>query len=297
MTLKELLISSRIPRREAEILLSFLLNKTREFFIIHPDFEIEKIVYKKFRELESKHLAGWSIATLIGSKEFYGLNFQVDKNVLVPRPETELMVEEILNLVIPSQSTINIIDVGTGSGAIIITLALELRKSNLTSFKNTGFKAIDISVSALKIAKLNSQIYKLNKNIKFFSGNLLRPLINKNDYEDLFKKDVIIAANLPYLSPLQVKTSPSIQKEPKLALMAGSDGLKCYRELFEQLKSIYSGVAHKNIHIFCEIDPSQKNTFKLLLKKNFPEASLMIKKDLAGRPRLAQIYLKSTIKK
>lgn len=286
MNFFSILKTSKLPQNEIEILLAFLLNKERVFFMTHPKFEIKKNIYNKFKTLEKKRLDNWSIAVLIGFKEFYGLDFKVDKNVLVPRPESELIVDEVLDLSKKTSNDTMIVDLGTGSGAIIISCAVELEKYNFEKFKKTHFSGIDISSSALKIAKKNSLLHKKNTKINFLHGNLLEPLITKRYYNKLINSKLIISANLPYLTAGQIKSSPSIKKEPRLALLAGSDGLKYYRELFKQLKSLNISAI-----IFCEIDASQKNNIKLLTKKIFPQASIKIKKDLAGLNRLVIIKI------
>lgn len=296
MTIFDLQKTSLLPSGETEILMAFLLGKEKEFILTHPEFFISPNVYKKFKELEKKRLAGWSIAVLIGHKEFYGLDFHVDKNVLVPRPETEMMVDEILSITKKSKNNLICIDLGTGSGAIIISAASEIKKISQAKYRKTIFQAIDISLPALKVAKINAALNKQDKKIKFLKGNLLEPLISKDDFNDLLSHELIIAANLPYLTPNQVNTSPSIKKEPKVALVAGSDGLKYYRELFKQIKEIknifdFDSDPNKPITILCEIDPSQAKAIKVLIKKYFSSAKIEIKKDLASRNRLVIIKL------
>jgi release factor glutamine methyltransferase len=271
MTFLQLLKTSSLPPKETEILVASLLHKNREFLLTHLETKINLPLLKKFKKLEKKRLAGWSIAVLIGQKEFYGLSFKVDKNVLVPRPETEMIVDEVLT---KNENDCLIIDLGTGSGAIIITLAKNLKTTK------TNFLAIDISPSALKIAKQNAKLHKLDKKIKFFSGNLLTPILKL-----LPHKNLIIAANLPYLTKAQINNSPSIKREPKLALDGGSNGLKYYRALFKQLKTI----KYKSLELLIEIDPSQTAKIKTLAKQYFSPECLEIKKDLASRNRLLVI--------
>jgi release factor glutamine methyltransferase len=296
MTVSQILKSSSLPVIESEILIAFLLGKDKEFLLTHPETEISAAVFKKFKLLEHKRLAGWSSAFLVGQKEFYGLDFMVDKNVLIPRPETELMVDEVLDILRQSANDLMLVDLGTGSGAIIISCADQIKKVFPGKYKEIIFRAVDISPSALKIAKKNAILNKQDKVINFLQGNLLEPLVNRADFSNLSNRELVIAANLPYLTPKQVKASPSIQKEPELALVAGSDGLKYYHELFRQLKSLKNIIDTENnfikpITILCEIDPSQNKSIKLLVKKYFPQANLEIKKDLASRDRLATAKL------
>ena len=296
MTVFQLLKLSLLPKNESEILIAFLLGKNIEFLMTHPETEISSHVYKRLKTLEKKRLAGWSSAVLVGKKEFYSLNFIVDKNVLVPRPETELIVDEVLSIVKSSVNNLMIIDLGTGSGAIIVSCASEIAKLNSEKYKKTIFKAIDISSQALRIAKKNAVLNKQAKVINFLQGNLLEPLISKNDFNNLLNCELVIAANLPYLTPSQVKASPSIQKEPRLALVAGNDGLKYYRELFKQVKSTKKiidseSIDIKPITILCEIDATQNKNIKNLVLKYFPKAKIEIKKDLASLDRLVIIKL------
>ncbi len=271
MTFLQILQKSSLPQKEVEILLSFLLKKSREYLLTHPETEISKNVYKEFKKLEKKRLANWSIAVLIGQKEFYGLDFKVNKHVLVPRPETEMIIDEIAQLMVKEPL---IIDLGTGSGAIITSLAKNIK------LNGAKFMAVDISASALKIAKENAKFNGVNKKIKFYKGNLLLPIL-----KSLTGQNLIIAANLPYLTKEQITNSPSIKREPRLALDGGKDGLKYYQTLFKQLKK----VNYKSLYLFLEIDPGQTKKIKQLATPFFPGSSLEIKKDLAGLNRFVII--------
>ena len=286
--------SSSLPRPETELLLTFLLNKNREFLLTHPETEINQTIYKKFKILEAKRLKNWPLAYLTGHKEFYGLDFKVSSATLVPRPETEMIAEKVIVL-IKSEDTAElpetaprryrpfIIDLGTGSGAIIIALTKELKHLMPTIYRRAQFSAVDISHSALKIAARNVKIHKLEKKIKFYRGDLLTPLKLNNQPQDL-----IIAANLPYLTLKQIKESPTISREPKLALHGGRDGLKYYRRLFQQLKRI----TYRSATIFCEIDPGQTKKITALAARYFPAANSRLAKDYSGQNRLFIIKIR-----
>jgi len=284
MKISQVVKNSSLSRPETEILLSFLLKKSREFIMAHPETAVEPVAYGRYQLLEKERLAGWPIAYLTGEKEFYGLDFQVSPAVLTPRPETELMVEEIINEIKVNDdfrpSDLWLIDVGTGSGAIIITLARELQRLAPRIFKRSKIAAADISASALRLAGANARRHGLAKKIKFYRDDLLTPLKSQ-----LKGRRLIIAANLPYLTPRQIKNSPSIKREPRLALDGGTDGLKYYRRLFTQLAPI----KYQSLALFCEIDPGQTAKMIKLVKKHWPAASLKIIKDLAGRNRLVII--------
>lgn len=287
-TFNHLLQIAALPNLETEILISFLLGKNREYLLTHPEINISPAVYKKFKELEKKRLNNWPLAYLTGRQEFYSLDLAVSPAVLIPRPETEMMVEEIIELIKSKQSdklAPLLVDLGTGSGAIIISLASEIRRLFPAYFKTIIFEAIDISSAALNIAKANAKHHKLNKEIKFLLGNLLDPL--KITTKRLAGRELIITANLPYLTRSQIKEAPTISREPKLALAGGKDGLKYYQELFQQISRL--NVSNLKYQIICEIDPSQKIKIKELANKYLSDSKVSIQKDWARKDRFALI--------
>jgi release factor glutamine methyltransferase len=264
---------------EAEKLLAFILEKPREFLLTHPEKIISPAQLKKYQSLIKKRCANWPLAYLAGQKNFYNLNFKVNPCVLIPRPETEIMVDEIVYLAQKENLPLKIIDVGAGSGCIITAVAKNLKN------KKAELLGLDISAPALKLAQTNARLNHA-KNIKFIKSNLLQALINKPKYKNI-DGHLIIAANLPYLTPAQFRNSLTIQREPKKALVASENGLKYYRELFEQIKKIQAN----KITLFCEIDPGQKNGIIKLAHKFFPQALCQTKNDLAGLDRLVIISL------
>lgn len=274
MTVGQVKKSSLLAQPETDLLLSFLLGKSREFILTHPEKNINPSTLRKLQSAEKKRLTGWPIAYLTGRKEFYGLDFRVSPAVLVPRPESELLVEYAIEAAQKKEKPL-IIDVGTGSGAIIISLARELKKIAPKVFRSASFSAIDISSDALAVARENAKRRRLDKKISFYRGDLLSPLKNK-----LNDKDLIITANLPYLTPAQIKNSPTISREPRLALDGGPDGLKYYRRLFGQLAKSKC----RSLSLACEIDPSQARAICRLAK--ILKGDIEIQKDLAGRKRV-----------
>ena len=297
----------KFPQLEAEILLSHILKKPREYLFAHPEAKLTKKQLSTFNFRLSTRAKGVPIAYITSEKEFYGLKFLVDKNVLVPRPETEMMVDTALAIAQENNQSVTFIDIGTGSGCIITSIAkasitnYELPITNKISSINFQFYGIDISKKALVIAKKNAKLNGVEKNIKFINGDLLEPLIPKiatapagSRLGGKNLKLKIICANLPYLTPAQIKNSFSIRYEPKIALSAGPDGLKYYRSLFTQINKLsrLSGTPPKavaNYIILCEIDPSQKNSIKRLAKQLLPPHEFTLKKDLRGHNRLAVI--------
>lgn len=286
---------------DIELILAYVIKKSREFILTHPEYELTKLQIKNYELRIKERINGWSVAAIIGEKEFYGLKFKVDKNVLIPRPETEILVEEALKITnYPAtaeprhgggelritNSKIIVIDVGTGSGCIIITLAKLL--NNESKIKNHELYGIDISNKVLNIAKKNAKLHSVNMNIKFFNGNLLDPILKNTKYQ-IPNTKYLILANLPYLTPAQIKNSPSIQKEPSLALVAGHDGLKYYRQLFQQIKKLRFVIPQSKFSLICEIDPAQKIIFSKIFKQFLFQEKLIFKRDLSQKIRLAII--------
>ncbi len=269
-----------LPHLEAEILLSEILKKPREFVLAHAEKKLTAGQTAKFKSQISRRLAYEPTAYLTGHKEFYGLNFKVNKNVLIPRPETELIVEETLKLTAHGAPKA-LIDVGTGSGCVIIALTKH----------NAGCKllATDISAKALAVAKQNAKTHNVHKKIKFLRGNLLSPLIRDSSFK-ISDSELIITANLPYLDKnwknlLKSSDSAGLKYEPKIALDGGQDGLDLYRKLATQIKHL-SGAA--NIILLCEIGHLQAEA----IKKIFSFAkNCQIKKDLSGLNRLVIIKI------
>lgn len=217
------------------------------------------------------------VALIIGKKEFYGRSFQVTRATLIPRPETELMIETALPLI--DEDTV-VVDVGTGSGAIGVTCALE---------KKTAIVAIDASEDALEVAKTNAKLLGADEFVAFAAGNLLLPFLkvfplwpNKEKV-----KHILIAANLPYLSKNQWEAlDPNVKNfEPKSALVGGRDGLELYDELLMQLKAVRTTLPER-ITLLFEIDSSQKESAPKLISAHFPFANISVTKDLAGLDRL-----------
>lgn len=261
------------PDLEAELLLTSVLKKDRSFLLAHGEKRLALKQKIKYQYLIFLKLRNWPTAYLLGHQEFFGLDFKVNKHTLIPRPETELLVELALKL-IPQNEETEVIELGTGSGCIIISLA----KNNPNP--QTKYQAIEISQGALKIAQLNAKCYNLEQKIKFQNSNLLTPFLNQK-----FNCPLFILANLPYLSPDQFKNSPSIQKEPQSALISGVDGLDLYRKMIEQAATIKA----KNITLIIEIDPSQANTITQLAKNNWPNSKTEVIKDFCGQDRMVVI--------
>ena len=260
------------PALDAEVLLSFVIKKQKEFLYAHSEKKLTAAQFLKFKKLIARRSKHEPIAYIIDHKFFYGLNFFVDKNVLIPRPETETLVETVID-----KNPTAVVDVGTGSGVIAISLAYHLPKTKIF--------ATEISPSAAKIAQKNILHHKVT--ITLLRGNLLEPFLKNLKSKIKNLKSLIVVANLPYLKTRQwKKTLPEIKKyEPRQALDGGEDGLNYYRELLQQIELLITDYQLPITSIF-EIDPSQKKTIAKLVNCRFPAAKIEIKKDLAGRDRV-----------
>ena len=305
-TIQQLLKNNQIDSLDVELLLAHILKRSREFIISHPNSQVNFLKIQQFKKLLKKRQQNIPLAYLTGHKEFFGLDFLVNKNVLIPRPETEILVEEVLKII---KNDDILIDVGTGSGCIpisivyhcdersdeIIPIKREVAMLHAVARNDINFFAIDISKSALTVAKQNAN--KHQTKIKFLYGNLLKPITKYLQYIQQLKQlqHLIITANLPYLTSEQFKNEKSIQQEPKRALIAGKDGLKYYKQLLKQVKSLFINY-QLPITLFLEIDPSQTKTIKLLIKKYFPKTKIIIHQDLAGKNRVVKIKIVAKIK-
>lgn len=256
------------PRLDAEVLLAFVLQTTRTSLYINMESTVPEPDRVRYISLVQRRLTGEPVAYITGHREFMSLAFRVDRNVLIPRPETELLVEEALTI-----KPLSIIDVGTGSGAIAVSLAYYLPTSLVT--------AVDIYPDALGIAAANAENHGVADRITFVQGNLLEPL----DNPELFGRFDLIAANLPYIPSGEMNNLPvDVRRfEPATALDGGADGLYYYRLLgpgaYRLLKN--SGI------LLLEIGYGQFAELKDFLAV-LGYANITVVKDLAGLDRIVK---------
>lgn len=255
-----------------EILIAEILKKTKEYVLAHPETKLSPVQKRKLKHMQSQLSKGVPLAYVLAYKWFYNNKIFINKNVLIPRPETESLV--ILAISWAKQNKPKtIIDIGTGSGAIIVSL-----KRNIKT--KARFLASDISKKALDVAKRNARGLK----ISFKQGNLSAPFSN------LLKKDsnnILITANLPYLEPKQL-SEKSISKEPKLALLGGKKGTEKISALIKEL----SKFKLRNSLILLEINYNQAKTLSAIIHKLMPEAKISVHKDLALWERVLEIKIK-----
>jgi release factor glutamine methyltransferase len=275
MTIREALLSAKVKLqkikkqksqknneliwREAEDLLCFAARQTRERVLsLNLNAPLSRAIKLRFDQAVKKRVRGVPLPYIIGHQRFYGLNFFVTPAVLIPRPETEALVDaavaELKNVRTKERKNIKVVDIGTGSGCIIIPLCLSVYPFIRSS---VHFFATDISAAALAVAKKNAKLHGVAREIKFLHGDLIKPLKQKPD---------LIVANLPYLKPRALKTNPVLSQEPAGALIGGSDGLKQYKRLFNQIKER----KWEKLQIIFEIDYWQKRKIIALLYKFWP---------------------------
>ncbi|EKE11782.1 MAG: hypothetical protein ACD_15C00026G0001 [uncultured bacterium] len=287
----------KIDHLDLELIIAHAIKKPREFVLIHPEFALTKNQELQTKNLLARRIKEEPLAYILGSREFFSLPFLVSPATLIPRPETELMVETALEELpaSPAGKLKTIIDVGTGSGNIIVSIAANYKPpASPAGRQTTNYFAIDISKEALKIAKKNAKLNEVSEKIKFLHGSLLEPFI-KNIFYKLTTTNhkLIILANLPYLSKeIYSATQPTVKKyEPKPALYSAKAGLAHYEKLLKQIKSLRTTNHKLQTTLMFEISPEQKTKIFPLIKKYFPEARIEFKKDLAQKWRICKIEI------
>lgn len=263
------------PLLDAELILCNLLQKDRIYLHLNRKEEVNEDVAEKFYQLAAKRNEGYPLQYMINSQEFMGIEFYVQEGVLVPRPDTETLVEKVISIVKNRYTNreIKIIDIGTGSGAIGISLAYYLKNSKVT--------AIDVSDIAIETA--NKNIEKLNlSNIKTVKGDVFEEIFGNEKYH-------IVVSNPPYIerdaiSKLQREVSVF---EPKLALDGGIDGLDYYRRIVEVFKKIHE----KDAVLAVEIGYEQKEAVEEILRGAELFKTIETDNDLSGNDRVVTGFL------
>ncbi len=254
---------------ESELLLRHTLKISRVQLYLDLDYELNSKEEKTLQHLIKRRLSGEPAAYITGHREFYGFDFYVDPSVLIPRPESELLVEKALKLA-QNRPIPTIAEVGTGCGAIAISLALNLPQ--------TKIYATDISASALKVALFNCQKHGVVDRICLLQGDMLDPLPEPVD---------LIVANLPYVKESELPPIYSANFEPLLALNGGSDGLEKIRQLCRQTTNKLC----PDGYLLLEIGQGQRRAVTTLLRRLFPSAKIEVTPDLGGIDRVVSLAL------
>lgn len=261
--------SSASPRLDADVLYRHVagLDRTALFLALRDEARDDHIA--RFHDLVDRRIAGQPVAYLIGRREFVGMPFEVTPDVLIPRPETELLVEWTLaQLNDLSDTPINVVDVGAGSGAIAVSIVA-------LGPANTRMLAIEPSQRAREVIERNATELLTDDQRSRFTiadDDLL------SDHPGPFG---MVLANPPYLTPEQLASNPDLAAEPRLALDGGGDGLDLIRRLIAQLPGRLTDACAVGL----EIDPSQSGIVETLLKEAIPNADVSIIRDLAGHDR------------
>ena len=260
---------------EAEVLLRHVLKIDRATMFRDLEENISEDNVTNIASLVKRRIQKEPLAYITGIKEFYGLMFEVSEGVLIPRPETELLVETaITKAKLLKKNEINIVDVGTGSGAIAVSLAVNIPNSNVI--------AIDLSKSALEIADENRRTHGMYSRIKLRLGNLLEPVTENID---------ILVSNPPYIRKDRLHSlQEEVLKEPRLALDGGEDGLRLIAELLSQARERMDS---RSIILF-EIDSDQGIEASKISKNTFPLGDVSVLKDLNNDDRAVLIELNTS---
>jgi release factor glutamine methyltransferase len=266
------LSSHNIPeaRLEAEILMAHLLKTDRSNLYLNSAQNLSDAQALAYSKLIQRRLRHEPTAYITGHKEFFGLDFKVNQHTLIPRPDTELLVEKAIELAASLPEPCLMADIGTGCGAIAVALAIHLPRLKVY--------ATDISAAALEITRTNCRRYNLEGRITLLRGNLLEPLPEPVH---------LIVANLPYIKESEFDgIMPEIsQFEPRLALCGGADGLQVIRELVSQTREKLIGGGA----LLIEIGYDQAAAVTSIVKQCLPEAAVSIAQDLSGLDRVAVV--------
>ena len=258
-------------RLEAEVMVMNVMRVARQDLFSQQETELSAQQEQDLAQFMERRRLREPLAYILGYKEFYGINLLVSPNVMIPRPETESLVEHALFMSLMGMETRELViaDVGTGTGAIAINLAIHLPAARIY--------AIDTTDPVLDVASYNIRSHNVADRITLLQGDLLEPLPEPVD---------LIVANLPYIPSQRIPTlQPEIQWEPKQALDGGADGL----ELATRLLTQASGKLKEQGVILLELDPEQMPAVAALAAQHLPEATTSIEKDLARLDRILVI--------
>lgn len=259
---------SETPGLEAQILVSHVIDRDRSWVVAHPEFYLSTRHLNVLNNLLGRRINGEPLPYLIGHWEFFGLDFSVNSNVLIPRPETELLVEKALEWLRIHPKINSVLDLGTGSGCIAISLAKSLPYLNIT--------AADISKEALEVSRDNAKKLKVDHQINFINSNL---------FENIPGSFSLICANLPYVPLGKLDSLKALKYEPRSALDGGSDGMEFIKEVISQSRQKINAPGL----LLMEIESGQKDEIFRYVADLLPSNHFEILPDLCNQPRLLRI--------
>ena len=250
---------------KAKILLANVLNVKKEYLLINSKQELKEEDKTKYENYIKELIKGKPLQYITNRQEFMGLNFYVDENVLIPQPDTEILVENVIEIASMMKKN-KILDMCTGSGCIAISLAKNIN--------NTQITAVDISKDALKIANKNAVNNRVENKIKFVQSDM---------FSNIDKKFDIIVSNPPYIETQKIsKLEKEVQNEPHIALDGGTDGLDFYRIIVNDAYEFLN----ENGYLLLEIGYNQQNSVTQLLEKTEKYKNIKTIKDLGGNYRV-----------
>jgi release factor glutamine methyltransferase len=272
--------NSDTPQLDAALLLGYVLGVNKSWLYAHPTRPLSESEIERYETLVRRRMCHEPVAYLVGFKPFYGLDITVDHRVLIPRPETELLVDHVLDFV-QNLTSLGvrpcIADVGTGSGAIAVALAVNVPEATVY--------AVDVSDEALAVAAQNVWRYGLGEQVQLLPGHLLEPLPAPVD---------VIVANLPYIATGDLPNLPPQVREyePALALDGGADGLGVITDL---LLSLASPQGHQKVRpggrVYLEIGAGQGDAARVFVQDLLPEAEVRVVQDYAELDRMLIVAL------
>lgn len=265
-------------RLDAEVLLAHVLGVRREYLYAHPERRLSFNEYERYQAVLEQRLTRLPVAYITGKKEFMSLEFTVDQHVLIPRPETEVLVEEVISRVrpcggafLPLANPMIIADIGTGSGAIAVSIAWFVEDAQVI--------ATDISGDALDVARANARKHNLGHRIKFLQGDLLAPLAD----EGLEHRLTAVVSNSPYLSRrAMASVTPEVALEPKSALFGGEAGLDFSFAILEQARPYLV----PDGFVALEVGYDQAEAVASFAKEELGYGKVEVIRDLAGIERV-----------
>ncbi|MBV8499878.1 MAG: peptide chain release factor N(5)-glutamine methyltransferase [Candidatus Eremiobacteraeota bacterium] len=262
--------SSEEARTDALILLAHVIGRSREWIVAHGEASVSEADFSLFIDLWERRRGGEPVAYITGSAWFYGREFFVNGSVLIPRPESEHLVEEAVAFIREGgNGTLKVLDVGTGSGAIACSVAAET---------NALVDATDLSPGAIAVARENARLLEVAARCRFFGGNFVDPVLGRR-YD-------IVVANLPYVPTDDLAVAPdSTSFEPRVALDGGADGLEVYRQLLPKLPALLN----EKPMVLLEAAPPTIAKLRELAQAALPGFAISVGHDYAGLAR----YLKA----
>jgi release factor glutamine methyltransferase len=262
--------SSDTPGLDAQVLLAHVMEVPRAWLLAHPEAKLTPLQQARLQTGLAQLESGQPLPYVLGHWEFYGLDFAVSPAVLIPRPETELLVDQALGWLLSHPNRKRVVDVGTGSGCIAISLAVH----------RPGLRVLagDISLPALQVARQNARAHRVEKRVDFLQTDLLPPVSQAFD---------LLCANLPYIPSETLKHLKVYRTEPTVALQGGAQGL----DLIAGLLQSSPGCMAPGGLLLLEIEATQGEAVRDLAFRVFPQAQVEVLPDLAGRDRLARIQL------